>query len=85
MNSAQRKGQACERQAKADYRSWGYKIMNMRVGADFLATKSGERPRFVEAKYCGGRLTPTQKKTKAWAKRHGYDYDEYRCACRLEA
>ena len=85
MNRAQRNGLACERTAKADYASQGYRITRMRVGADFLATKRGERPRLVEVKYCSGRLSPTQKKTRTWAKKHGYDYDEYRCACRLEA
>jgi hypothetical protein len=71
--------------AKVDYANRGYQIKNMRVGADFLAIKWGERPTLVEAKYCSGRLSPAQRKKKAWAKKNGYDYDEYRCACRLIA
>jgi len=81
MSSSRRKGQACERTAKRDYESRGYQVIEMWKGADFLAIKPGRQPAMVEAKYCSGRLTPTQRETKALVTSLGWDYDEYRCGC----
>jgi hypothetical protein len=84
MNSSRQKGQACGRNAKNDYQSRGYQTVDIWKGAGFLAIKPGKQPALVEAKYCSGRLTPTQRETKELVTALGWDYYEYRCACDTE-
>src|SRR3972149_3635226 len=76
-----KKGRIGQIIAEEDYKQHGFKIIPMKIGADFLAIKkNGVNPHheYVEVKTGKSRLTSTQKKKRRQVRLQGKVYTVYR-------
>lgn len=79
MNSAQKKGKACERTKIKQSKKKGCRVIPTGTGSDFLEMCAGKVPTLVEVKARRGSLTPKQRTTKRKAMRSGFGYRIERC------
>lgn len=73
------RGKACEYSKKEASRRRGCEVIPGRIGYDYLELCTNKPPTLVEVKSGKSQLTKTQRETREWARKVGFDYRLDRC------